>query len=53
MAWAPMAPPAFGNNDNSFSNNADSGSGGDVFASIEKMASLQAKGILKPQEFAT
>ena len=50
---APMAAPAFNNNDSNYSSNAGSGTGGDVFASIEKMAALQAKGILTPQEFAT
>ncbi|MBC7681080.1 MAG: SHOCT domain-containing protein [Ferruginibacter sp.] len=53
---APMAPPAFRNNDNSYSSfnsTAGSGKGSDVFASIEKMADLQAKGILTSQEFAT
>lgn len=54
MPLAPMAAPAFNsNNDSSYSNNSGSGNGGDVFASIEKMAALQAKGILTPQEFAT
>ena len=50
---APMAAPAFTNNDNSYSNNLGAGNAGDVFASIEKIAALQAKGILTPQEFAT
>lgn len=61
---APMAPalmqaPAFNssnnnnNHDSSYSNNTGSGNAGDVFASIEKIAALQAKGILTPQEFAT
>nr|WP_315226607.1 SHOCT domain-containing protein [uncultured Albidiferax sp.] len=56
MAPAPMAAPAFvgnSNNDSSYSNNAGSASAGDVFASIEKLAALQAKGYLTPQEFAT
>jgi hypothetical protein len=52
MAPAPMAAPAF-NNDSSYNNIAGSGTVGDVFASIEKLASLQTKGILTPQEFAT
>ena len=59
-APAPMQAPAF-NNDSSYSNNAGnntssntgSANAGDVFASIEKLASLQAKGILTSQEFAT
>ena len=45
-APASMAAPSFD------SNNTGSGTAGDVFASIEKMAALQAKGILTPQEFA-
>mgnify|MGYP000885607475 FL=1 len=56
MAPAPMAAPAFAgnsNNDSSYSNNAGSANAGDVFASIEKLAALQAKGYLTPQEFAT
>nr|WP_315209126.1 SHOCT domain-containing protein [uncultured Albidiferax sp.] len=56
MAPAPMAAPAFAgnsNNDSNYSNNAGSASAGDVFASIEKLAALQAKGFLTPQEFAT
>ncbi|MEO6856451.1 MAG: SHOCT domain-containing protein [Rhodoferax sp.] len=56
-APSPMAAPAFNsNNDSSYNNNvnnAGSANAGDVFASIEKMAALQAKGILTPQEFAT
>nr|WP_315244653.1 SHOCT domain-containing protein [uncultured Albidiferax sp.] len=53
-APAPMQAPAFNsNNDSSYSNNAGSANAGDVFASIEKLASLQAKGILTAQEFAT
>ncbi|WP_367847680.1 SHOCT domain-containing protein [Rhodoferax sp. WC2427] len=54
-APAPLQAPAFtGNNDSSYSNNnVGSANAGDVFASIEKLASLQAKGILTPQEFAT
>lgn len=53
-APAPMVAPAFNNyNDSSYSNNAGSANAGDVFASIEKLAGLQAKGILTPQEFAT
>ena len=53
-APVPMAAPAYNsNNDTSYSNNAGSNVAGDVFASIEKMAALQAKGILTPQEFAT
>jgi hypothetical protein len=59
-APAPMQAPAF-SNDSSYSNNAGnntssntgSANAGDVFASIEKLASLQAKGILTSQEFAT
>ncbi|WP_295954612.1 SHOCT domain-containing protein [Rhodoferax sp.] len=58
LAPAPMQAPAFNsNNDSSYSNNTGNNSGsanaGDVFASIEKLASLQAKGILTSQEFAT
>jgi hypothetical protein len=55
----PMAQAPFNNNSNNFGNNAPfvsdntgTNNGGDIFASIEKLAALQAKGILSPQEFA-
>nr|WP_315183072.1 SHOCT domain-containing protein [uncultured Albidiferax sp.] len=51
-APAPMPAPAF-NSHNDSSYNTGSANAGDVFASIEKLASLQAKGILTAQEFAT
>lgn len=47
QAPAPMAPAVFNSN-----NNSNMDSGGDIFASIEKMAVLQAKGILTQEEFA-
>ncbi len=57
MAPAPVFAPAPVWTDNASSTPAhtpaDAGLGGDVFASIEKLAALQAKGILTAQEFAT
>ncbi len=46
--FAPVNPPAATN----FAPASD-GSGGDIFASIEKLATLQSRGILTEQEYAT
>lgn len=50
---APAAPPAFTPNyaTNSGGNNSNSDAG-DIFASIEKLAALQSRGILSEQEYA-
>jgi hypothetical protein len=58
---APMPPPAPApqnyNSNTSYNpaagNNTFDGAQGDIFTSIEKLATLQSRGILSEQEFAT
>lgn len=51
-SYAPINPPAAANFAPVSDGNANAGSG-DIFASIEKLATLQSRGILTEQEYAT
>lgn len=56
--YAPVVAPApvYSNNQNSYApvnNPVSSGNDGDIFASIEKLAALQSRGILSEQEYAS
>jgi hypothetical protein len=52
QAPAPMAASSYNNNVPFVPNNTGMDNGSDIFASIEKIAALQAKGILTSEEFA-
>jgi hypothetical protein len=53
QTWAPVAPAAAAASPMSSASGGGHGNSNDVFATIERLADLRAKGILSDEEFAT